>query len=671
MSEVPQGRSAAGERWLLLICIVLAALKLLLVSREEIIALFAPHDDLNYLLAAQRWYWFGHGYNYMMYIRQPIYPLWVALVHLSGIPLRIAIEVVFLVGAYFLARALLAAGLWWYASAVCFAAIVFHPVSFRLFNRALSDTFYATVLLFAMAAVIAMWVEHNTLHWRRYSWLMGGALALLWNIRPENVLITALLAFFAFVFFAVQWRTGEGKRTAIRRSGAMLLIPVLFIVALTGAVATANFLKIGLFASTELEAPGFTALCKALLRIKPSKSFRMVPITTEVRQSAYSVSPTFAELKPKLENPLAWVYPISARLGAPGQVIAGLTYWFFRDAAAQAGELQSARQGNAFFAQAAREINKALADGRLPSRFVPVNFLDPAVSDYLPYVPTSFKNAIRLMVSTEEPPRGSDTPDLKTRQLYDDMVNRRPALLGSALVVRGWVAPTSGRIKQIFLRESDGEILASTNRFSAPPDVARSLARRGINAPAETGFTLDSVRHVEKNNTSLIIVTDHDEYQIPLNGLSRPVAGVLYNVDSISLDEVPLQRSIQTRISHLYGRLVRVFTWLALGGAVFLAVGAFRKRRLRRDIVVVLGLLLFVVVTRFVLFVLLDASSWPSIEERYFFPIMPLYSCCLLIVIAEALRLTFRWFKPARSAQQLPALVEAHSAEQQESPIKA
>ena len=498
MSEVPKGRSAGGERWLPLICIVLAALKLLLVSREEIIAVFAPHDDLNYLLAAQRWYWFGHGYNYMMYIRQPIYPLWAALVHLSGIPLRIAIEVIFLVGAYCLARALLAAGQLWYVSAVCFAAIVFHPVSFRVFNRALSDSFYAAVLLFAMAAVIAMWVKRNTPHWRRYALLTGAALALLWNIRPENVLITALLTFLALVFFAVLRREGEGTCKAIRRTGKMLLIPVVFIVAVTGAVASANFFKIGSFASTELEAPGFTALCKALLRIRPSKSSRMVPITAETRQLAYSVSPTFAELKPKLENPSAWVYPISARLGAPGEVIAGLIYWFFRDAAAESGQFQSARQADAFFAQAAHEINKALDDGRLPSRFVPVNFLDPAASDYFSYVPASFKGAIHLMVSRAEPPRASDTPDTKTRQLYDEMANRRSGLLGPALVVRGWVAPTSGRITLIFLRESDGEILASTDRFSPRPDVARSLAGRGINAPAETGFTLYSVRHVEK-----------------------------------------------------------------------------------------------------------------------------------------------------------------------------
>lgn len=664
MSEVRNETSAASKRFLFYGCASLAVLKLLLVSREEIIARFLPHDDLNYMLAAQRWYWFGHGYNYMMYIRQPIYSLWIALAHVTRVPLRIAIELLFLLAAFCLVRAFLRAGLSCYLCTLCFAFIVFHPVSFQLFDWALSDTLYAVVLLLAMAAIIAMWLERNTFRFRRNALLSGIALGLMWNIRPEGVLIVGLLGFLAIIAAFVQWRAGNPTRLVLPRAGAMVMIPGLVILAITTALATANFCKIGLFATSELDAPGFAALCKALLRIKPSKSLHLVPITAEARQLAYAASPTFAQLKPKLENSSAWVYPISARLGAPGQVIAGLTYWFFRDAAAQAGEFQSARQADTLFARAAREINKALRDGRLPSRFVAVNFLDPELSDYLSYVPASFKGAIRLMVSTADPPRDSDTPDLKTQHLYDQMANRRSALLRSALEVRGWVAPASGPLKQIVLRNSEGEILGSTDRFSPRPDVARFLAGRGINPPAEVEFTLNSVHELEKNDTSLIVVTNHEEYQIPLNALNRPVAGVVYHIDSVSFDEVPLQRRIQIRIWRLYGRLVRVFTWLALGGAIFFAVGGFQKRGLPQDLWIILVLLLFAVVTRFSLFVLLDASSWPALQERYFFPVMPIYSCCLLIVIEEALRSAWNWSRSKRERISPPVLVEAHAPEQ-------
>lgn len=662
MSEV-HNKYLSAERYLFLCCVLLGILKLLLVNKEEIMALVYPYDDLNYVQAAQSWYWFGHTYNYMMYIHQAIYAFWVALVHASGIPLRVAIELVFLLGAFCLARALLAAGVLWYVCAACFAVTAFHPVSFQLFNRVRPETLYAAVLLFAMAAMIAMWVKRNTPRWRRYALLTGAALALLWNIRPENILITALLTFLAVVSWAVRWRAGEGNRKALRRTAAMVLIPVLFIVAVTGVLATANFLKIGLFVTTEMEAPGFTALCKALLRIKPSKSFRMVPITTEARQMAYSVSPTFAKLKPELENTSAWVYPKTPGSGVQGQVIAAHIYWFLREAVAQAGQFQSARQADAFFAQAAREINKGLAEGRLPKRFVAVNFFDPKISDFLPYLPGSFENAVKLWTTTIELPRVSNTLDLNFQRLYDDVANRRSALLAGGVSISGWAAAPSGQVEQILLRTSNGETLASTTDFLARPGVARFFAARGIRVPMQTGFALNTSQRLAWDDTSLVFETNHGSYTVSLNTLNQTRPGLLYNIESAIVEPIPLQRRIQTRIWRSYGRGVRLFTWAALGGAILLAVGAFRKRNMSQELFVVVLLLLFVVLTRFSLFVLLDASSWPAIQDRYFFPVMPLYSCCLLIVIEEALRLAFRWISPARPVSQLPIPVEAYSAE--------
>lgn len=103
-------RRISSKDLFFIICALLAVLKLLLVSQEEVIARNQPFDDLWQIMAASRGYWFGSGYNVMTFVHLPVYPLWIDLVYFTGIPLRIASELLFLGAGFVFAWVLTKAG---------------------------------------------------------------------------------------------------------------------------------------------------------------------------------------------------------------------------------------------------------------------------------------------------------------------------------------------------------------------------------------------------------------------------------------------------------------------------------------------------------------------------------------------------------------------------------
>ena len=65
--------------------------KLWIVHTEEIYGSSAEYDHLWYVGSAKHWYW-GAPYSWTAFVRPCAYPLFIAVVHFFGIPLRVAIE---------------------------------------------------------------------------------------------------------------------------------------------------------------------------------------------------------------------------------------------------------------------------------------------------------------------------------------------------------------------------------------------------------------------------------------------------------------------------------------------------------------------------------------------------------------------------------------------------
>jgi hypothetical protein len=399
--------------------------KLWLVHTEEIYGSATEHDALLFLNAAKHWYW-GSEYSWNAFVRPPAYPLFIAFLHLLHIPLRAGIELVQAAGYLTLIAGLRKAGV---SRAVCllsYAAMSFHPGSFQLNSVTMADNFYAAVLPMVLGGLLLTLLTAKPTH---AIWT-GIALAALWNTREESILIPPLIIIFLVLAFFRQRLATRSWKPAIhywlKPAGAM--VGVLCLVNL--AVDAGNYRVFLGFSKSELTASSFRAAYKSLLRIKPDRDQRFVSVSSDALQKAYSVSPTFSQLRPQLEGELGnnWRVPAFAALGVH-EIGTPWILWALRSSADAAEVHKSAASARRFYRNVAKEINRACDEGRIPSRFVVSSLLDPGSLANLRHLPQSFPRIAGLFLLQYHTMEGRDDAILteSQRALYDEITGRGPA----------------------------------------------------------------------------------------------------------------------------------------------------------------------------------------------------------------------------------------------------
>ena len=100
----------------------------------------------------------------------------------------------------------------------------------------------------------------------------------------------------------------------------------------------------------------------------------------------------------------------------------------------------------------------------------------------------------------------------------------------------------------------------------------------------------------------------------------------------------PESAPLATALKNLLGRVHRYAVMLlALGGMVAAALLlAKRRAKLTNAVNAALLLMFIAIVSRVGLFTVIDATSWPVAYERFLFPVMPMTSAFLLVLIAQA-----------------------------------
>jgi hypothetical protein len=429
-----------------------------------------------------------------------------------------------------LAAGLLRAGVSRVACLVSFAAMVLHPGSFEQNNYTMADSFYAALLPLALGGLLLTLLTGKVWH---AAWT-GITLAVLWNTREESFLIPVMLVIFFGLALVRQRSASDSWKTAgrfwLRPAGAMLGTLITLLV----AVDAANYRVFHSSSKSELTSSSFQSAYKALLRIKPSRNQRFISVSTEALEMAYKVSPTFAQLKPQFEGELGrnWQVPALTALGLH-EIGAPWFLWALRSVTATTHDLhKTPASANRFYRGAAREINRALDEGRIPSRLVLSSFLDPGAIANVGYMPESLPRIAGLFLLRYAKTAGHDDAILtdSQRALYDEMTGRGPA----------------------------------------------NSSREGFSTTLET--------FIGSYHRFLVI------------GLS--VAGL---------------------------------------AAALILCWHFRRLQISDAINVVLLLLAGAILLRVLLFAYLDATWWIGGYERYLFPVAPIYSCFLIVLIYQSL----------------------------------
>ena len=637
----------------LFVSLLLGLFKLWLVSGDEIVADYLPHDALWYIKSASVRYWlgpYGAPFGAPSFIRPPAYPLFIALTKLTGIPLRISTELLFLTAAFVFAVSIIKAGKSWLLAILLYSVIIFHPASFQVNCNASPDAFYASTLLLALACMIILLLKRDDIHRLRYAIPTGAVLAILWHIRQESVIIIGLLAVYGLIAL---WTVGVRRKprsATLRQLGVIVLVPALVILLVSLTVKTINYAKFGLFAVDAMSGPGFESANKALLRIKPMPPVRFVTVPREVRQRAYRVSPAFQELESYLEGPAgrAWAsYARSVGVQVDGEISTPHFWWALNKGAYDIGYDKSAGQADQYLQRVADEINAACDDGRLQCRWVFSSVLDPHVQNYLPYLPASFRRISGLFFQRYEPAFANDERSLppEVRALFDEMANRRATNTTPRMThLSGWAASPRDNLQRIEIREQMGRVLASTDQLTPRPDVVSSYAAQGITMPLNSGYRLEypapSVR--DAGEQIVFIAQSGAEWVVPhtkeLSGMATQ-GSLIYAVDGDDAFAKPRERQlklrVQTFIGANYGPVTALLTYLSIASVLVLLL-CYRSVNKKDVVYAIIALLSVTVITRVLFFTLIDASSWWALIPRYYFPVMPLYTCVLLLLIAQA-----------------------------------
>ena len=351
----------------------LAALKLWLVSDQTLrFRGQSDHDSALFVKLAGSLLegeWLG-PYDRFTLIKGPGYPIWIAAMHVLGVPLLWARQWLYVLACIALTTALrrvLASPFVWVP---LLALLLFNPVTFDPGTLIVSrEGFYASVTGAVLAGLACLHHARRGAPIVMALWavVLGAAFALFWVTREEGLwLLPAFLTLPLFTLWSV-WRGDPADRRV--RMG-LCLLPYAVCGLGLGAVMTLNQQRYGIRCVTELGTPQFGTALGTLQRVEPHERKQAIPVPAATRKRLYEVSPSFKRLEPFLEGSAgnSWKIVSRRRLGLTpdeADIGGGWFVWAFREAADLAGMHQVGPGALAFYDGLSRELSEALDDGRL------------------------------------------------------------------------------------------------------------------------------------------------------------------------------------------------------------------------------------------------------------------------------------------------------------------
>lgn len=253
--------------------------------------------------------WLG-AYNNLTLAKGAGFPLWLAGVHLLGVPVSAAAVVFYACSClvvYFALQPLIPSCRW---RLVLFAALLFCPEVFSSF-RLLRGLIYPGLTLLVIAACLGFSLRMGEAGERLAPWLwgagLGASVAFFWITREESVWLAPLLLIPLWSFL----KACLDKPACRRHVAAVCLFAVAFFLFPLLALCGVNYKNYGLFTDVETARRPFTSAYGALARIRKPAPPPLVPVSKAMRRQAYGVSPSFAELEPVLERIWAGTLSIS------------------------------------------------------------------------------------------------------------------------------------------------------------------------------------------------------------------------------------------------------------------------------------------------------------------------------------------------------------------------
>jgi len=280
-------------------------LKLWFVGGHEFLAKTRGYDDSLFLVHAQNMLngnWLGE-LNYRTLIKGPGYPLFIAAAYWVGVPLLMAQQLLYVgacVVAIYALRGMVLSGS---ILCLCFLVLLFNPFTYYypMVGALMRESVYNSFALMFLSAMLGLWLHHIRSLRIALAWsiVMGVAFAMLWLTREETIWTVPGMILFA-ILFVPGWSWNDGSKFLYRTM--LLVIPI--VIAVTGVygITRINAAHYGAPVFIEVKSSEFISALGSLMNIREDKFKHKVIVGPRSQEAAFRVSPTFASLRPYIED---------------------------------------------------------------------------------------------------------------------------------------------------------------------------------------------------------------------------------------------------------------------------------------------------------------------------------------------------------------------------------
>ncbi len=602
----------------------------------------AVHDDAlfwhnAYQIVSGKWL---GGYNQMTLAKGSGFPLFLAANAVLGTPVTLLIALVYLFACGLIANTLRGLGLNRYLELVLFVVVLFHPALFPL--RIIRDNIYPALSLIIISGVVWL-VFAQQQQGRQLSRIVayGFVFGIFWVTREENIWIVPSLLLLLFVKAIQLKKQHLPIKNLFYRFSCFSLIATMTV----SLIALINYFSYGTFQAVDFKDKAFSQALKSLNSVDVGPDLKYVPVSFEKRQKIYEVSPTFSQLKDYFEDTgRGWtVHGCSVNPWLCGDYGAAWFMWALRDAVASRGYYESPMRAEEFYNNITKEIDEACSTDLIKCRTNPIPFMPNITMTQLKELPEKMVNALMFaMVQFSVPATGGTSWDPldQLEKIRRFLGNPRTTLAPSEqrIELSGWFYTTNIEWIVLNCSMSGATIRRCIDRISSP-DIAEHFKNQNAN------FQRFSISVTSEEDCS--ISTDPSSSDsIKINGLLAKQkseikfgeSGTLYldkviEIKSHSENELPLK--LKGALGNIYRFVIPFLILLgALTYSIYLIYICIRKRPIT-DIFIVSTILWCLFLSRILLLVLIEISSFYAIDILYMsagFPIL-----CLAAILSMQL----------------------------------
>ena len=347
------------NRKIIVIFLFIVLIRLWLVDTFQLMATDTPHDDYLFIKTAGHILngeWLG-PYNHLTLIKGPVYPLFIAFSYLLGMPLLFSEQIFYSIACFIAIYSLKPICNNKYIFIISFIFILFNPFlyNYPLPGRVLRESFSISLILIVFSSILGAigYIKYSSRVFFVWVLIFSFSLSSVWYTREEGIWLLPPIVIFILLFVFNK----TGKKIAFNKKVIIFTVPFFVFLLFSFVFMSLNKSYYGFFIINELKTKEFISAYGGLMNVKQDAFRPYVPVSNDVLNKVYDVSPSFKELQPFFGK---------ARL-LPGrtQWPPSFFIWEIREAVNGAGYSTDLDTALKFYRNIGNDIKNACDAGRL------------------------------------------------------------------------------------------------------------------------------------------------------------------------------------------------------------------------------------------------------------------------------------------------------------------